>query len=129
MDLLVQKFDYQAYPQKHFESRFTRFYEGFWLLERFGFDTRKVQFSSLILTNQMKRDEALEKLKQKPLDEITIKNDKEFICSKLNISISELENYFSMKKTHYSDYKNQLFLYQIGSKIMRLFGYEKGGKR
>ena len=91
MDLLVQKFGYQAYRQKHFESRFTRFYEGFWLLERFGFDTRKVQFSSLILTNQKKRDEALEKLKQKPLDDITIKNDKEFICSKLNISISELE--------------------------------------
>ena len=59
-DFLVEHFDYQKYPQKHFESRFTRFYEGYWLPEKFGFDTRKVQFSSLILTGQMSRDEALE---------------------------------------------------------------------
>lgn len=129
MDLLVDKFGYQAYKQKHFESRFTRFYEGYWLLERFGYDTRKVQYSSLILTGQMQRDEALEKLKEKPLDEITIKNDKEFICSKLNIKLSDLEKYFTMEKRHYSDYKNQLSIYNIGAKIMRFLGYEKGGKR
>ena len=53
--VLVEKFKYQEYPQKHFESRFTRFYEGYWLPKRFGYDTRKVQFSSLILTGQMSR--------------------------------------------------------------------------
>ena len=42
MQLLVDKFGYQKYPQKHFESRFTRFYESFWLPKKFGFDTRKV---------------------------------------------------------------------------------------
>ena len=129
MSLLVNKFGYQAYEQKHFESRFTRFYEGYWLLERFGFDTRKVQYSSLILTNQMKRDEAIEKLKNKPFDEITIKNDKEFICSKLDITINELEGYFNMEKRHYSDFKNQLLIYKIGARVMRYIGYEKGGKR
>jgi len=46
MRLLVDKFGYQKYPQKHFESRFTRFYESFWLPKRFGYDTRKVQYSS-----------------------------------------------------------------------------------
>ena len=56
MHLLEQKFGYQKYPQKHFESRFTRFYESYWLYERFGYDTRKVQYSSLILTNQMSRE-------------------------------------------------------------------------
>ena len=59
MNLLKEKFGWIPYPQKHFESRFTRFYEGYWLLRRFGYDTRKVQFSSLILTNQMTRKEAL----------------------------------------------------------------------
>ena len=52
-NLLVKKFGFQKYPQKHFESRFTRFYESYWLVQRFGFDTRKVQFSSLILSGQM----------------------------------------------------------------------------
>jgi len=52
MQLLVDKFGYQKYPQKHFESRFTRFYESYWLPTRFGYDTRKIQYSSLILTGQ-----------------------------------------------------------------------------
>ena len=59
MQSLVEKFGWQRYPQKHFESRFTRFYEGYWLPTQFGFDTRRVQFSSLILTGQMTREEAL----------------------------------------------------------------------
>ena len=68
MKILVDKFGYQEYPQKHFESRFTRFYESYWLPKKFGYDTRKVQFSSLILTNQMTRKEALEKLKSPAYD-------------------------------------------------------------
>ena len=63
-NFLVRNFDFQEYPQKHFESRFTKFYESYWLPERFGYDTRKVQYSSLILTQQMKRNEALENLKK-----------------------------------------------------------------
>jgi hypothetical protein len=56
MQLLETKFGYQKYPQKHFESRFTRFYESYWLPTKFGYDTRKVQYSSLILTGQMTRE-------------------------------------------------------------------------
>ena len=62
MRLLQEKFGWQPYPQKHFESRFTRFYESYWLPKKFGYDTRRVQYSSLILTKQMTREEALEKL-------------------------------------------------------------------
>ena len=68
MQFLVDEFGYQKYPQKHFESRFTRFYESYWLPKKFGFDTRKVQYSSLILTNQMTREDALEKLKDATRD-------------------------------------------------------------
>ena len=66
--LLQSTYGWKPYPQKHFESRFTKFYEGYWLPERFGFDTRKTQFSSLILTKQMTREEALERLKKPAYD-------------------------------------------------------------
>ena len=75
VELLVDKFGWQRYPQKHFESRFTRFYESYWLPTRFGYDTRKVQYSSLIITNQMTRQEALEKLSKPAYDAETIKSD------------------------------------------------------
>jgi len=126
---LVDHLDYQRYAQKHFESRFTRFYEGYWLPVKFGFDTRKVQYSSLIVTGQMTREEALEKLKQPTFDEKTIKHDFEYIATKLGISIDELKGYLDAPNKRYTDYKNQMWLYNLGAKVMRLIGIEKGGKR
>ena len=96
--LLKDKFNWQPYSQKHFESRFTKFYESYWLYERFGYDVRRVQFSSLILTEQMTRDEAIHKLKEKPYDEKNIHKDKEFIANKLDISLSNLDEYMKLPK-------------------------------
>jgi N-acetyl sugar amidotransferase len=126
---LVDHLDYQRYAQKHFESRFTRFYEGYWLPTKFGFDTRKVQYSSLIVTGQMTRKEALEKLSQPAFDEETIKHDFEYIATKLGISINELQGYLDAPNKKYTDYKNQMWLYNFGAKVMRILGIEKGGKR
>src|SRR5205085_2075444 len=62
MQELVDRFGWQRYAHKHYESRFTRFYEGYWLPTRFGFDKRRAHFSSLILTKQLSRDDALRKI-------------------------------------------------------------------
>lgn len=129
MQLLVDKFGYQKYPQKHFESRFTRFYESYWLPKRFGYDTRKVQYSSLILTDQMTREEALEKLKQPAYDKETIHQEFEFVANKLGISVEELQTYMNAPKKTYKDYKSQETIYNIGARVMRALGLEKGGKR
>ena len=126
---LVDEFGYQRYAQKHFESRFTRFYESYWLPEKFRFDTRKVQFSSLILTGQMTRKEALEKLKIPAYDPDTIEHDFEYIASKLEIPITELRSYLDAPNKSYRDYKNQQMVYDIGAKAMRILGLELGGKR
>lgn len=129
MKTLVEKFGFQEYPQKHFESRFTRFYESYWLPEKFGYDTRKVQYSSLILTNQMTRKDALEKLKRPAYDPKTIHQDFEYIATKLGISVEELQSYMDAPNRTYKDYKSQQKIYNIGAKLMRLLGLEKGGKR
>jgi hypothetical protein len=129
MQTLVDKFGFQIYPQKHFESRFTRFYEGFWLPQRFGYDTRKVQFSSLILTEQMTRDEAMTLLKTPTYTKEQINEDFEFISNKLGISVYELWSYFYDSKKTYNDYKSQYKIYKMGALVMRILRKEKGGKR
>ena len=126
---LLDNFGYQRYAQKHFESRFTRFYESYWLPEKFGFDTRKVQYSSLILTGQMTREEALNKLKKPAYDPETINDDIEYVANKLDISVDELMGYFYAPNKTYKNYKNQQSLYDIGAKILRIAGIERGGKR
>jgi len=129
MQLLVDKFGWQSYPQKHFESRFTKFYESYWLPKRFGYDTRKVQYSSLILTGQMTREQALEKLKKPAYDESTIKEEFEYVATKLGISIDELQGYMDAPTKTYKDYRSQESVYLIGARVMRLLGLERGGKR
>jgi N-acetyl sugar amidotransferase len=127
--LLAEKFGWQIYPQKHFESRFTKFFEGYWLPMKFGFDTRRVQFSSLILTKQMTREEALEALAKPSYDPATIGQDFEYIATKLGISVAELQGYMDAPNKSYKDYRNQLPLFQLGARVMQLLRLEKAVKR
>ncbi len=126
---LVDELGYQRYEQKHFESRFTKFYESYWLPKKFGFDTRKVQFSSLILTKQMDRDAALNRLSLPAYDEQNIQHEFEYVATKLGISAEELQGYMDAPNKTYNDYKSQQFLYNLGAKVLRFLGHEKGGKR
>lgn len=129
IDLLESEYGWKPYPQKHFESRFTKFFEGYWLPTRFGFDTRRVQYSSLILTGQMTRDEALDKLKFPAYNPDSIDDEFNYIASKLDISSAELREYHSMPKKFFWDYANQESLFKIGAKILNTIGLEKVKKR
>jgi hypothetical protein len=126
---LADKYGWRAYPQKHFESRFTKFYEGYWLPTRFGFDTRRVQFSSLIQTGQMTRQDALEKLKKPAYDPATIDDEFEYIATKLGISVEELRGYHQMPLKTYKDYKNQAWMFDLGAKALKMLGIERAVKR
>ncbi len=126
---LSETYGWKPYPQKHFESRFTRFYEGYWLPTRFNYDTRRVQFSSLIVTKQMTRDEALRQLESPAYQPETIHDDIEFIANKLEISTQELESYHRMPKKWFRDYKNQEWLFDFGARVMRMMGLERAIKR
>lgn len=129
VQLLEREYRWKPYPQKHFESRFTKFYESYWLPERFGFDPRRVQFSSLILTGQMTRDEALKRLEKPAYDPSTIVSDFEYVATKLRISADELNHYFSMPKKFYWDYRNQEMLFNLGSRVLKAVGLETSIKR
>lgn len=127
--ILIDRFGWQPYPQKHFESRFTKFYESYWLPKRFGYDVRRVQYSSLIVTGQMTREEALELLKKPPYDEATIGQEIEFVANKLGITVAELDSFLHLPKRTYRDFKSQRHVYDIGARVMRAVGMEIGGKR
>ena len=128
MDELKAIYDWKPYPQKHFESRFTRFFEGYWLPTRFGFDMRRVDLSSLILTGQMTRNEALFILKKPAIDAETTTQEFSFIATKLGISSDELLIYLNMPKKYYWNYRNQQKLFKVGELVLKFFsGVRRGG--
>ena len=125
MQTLIDRFGWQRYAHKHYESRFTRFYEGYWLPTKFGFDKRRAHFSSLILTNQMTREEALERIAQPAYSPEDISRDMEFVATKLGLSVAELEALRDGPNKSYKDYKNAMTFIDFGTKVMRAVGLQK----
>lgn len=125
MAFLTERFGWQKYAHKHYESRFTRFYEGYWLPTKFGFDKRRAHFSSLILTGQMTREEAMERIAKPAYDEATIAEDFEYVATKLDISADELRALFNGPNKSYRDYKSAMPLIQLGTTAMRVFGVQR----
>ena len=125
MQELVDRFGWQRYPHKHYESRFTRFYEGFWLREKFGYDKRRAHFSSLILTGQLTRDEALQKISSAPYSDEQVRQDFEYIATKLGIEVSELEALLKAPNKTYKDYKNIMPIMDLGARVLRLLGLQR----
>ena len=128
MNLMSSLYDWKPYPQKHFESRFTKFFEGYWLPTRFNFDMRAVDLSSLILTNQITREQALEELEKPPYDKSLIDQEFHYIAKKLNIDSEELIRFHEMPKKNWKDYKNLNNIFKISEKILKIIsGTRRGG--
>jgi N-acetyl sugar amidotransferase len=121
---LNEKFGWQPYPQKHYESRFTRFFESYWTPKKFGFDKRRAYFSSEILTHQMTRDEALDRLSRPELDEETMAREFEYVATKLGWTVAELQEIFHGENKSFRDYKNINFIIGAGAKASNLLGLD-----
>ena len=124
-DELERRFGWQRFKHKHHESRFTRFYEDYWLPRRFGFEKRRAHFSSLIMTGQMTRDQALERIAKPEMDEHFLNQEFEYVAHKLDLTVDELQTIFDSPKKTFRDYKNKRDLIGFGATLMRKLGLEK----
>ncbi|PUE47645.1 N-acetyl sugar amidotransferase [Limnohabitans sp. 2KL-51] len=122
---LEELFGWQRFKHKHHESRFTRFYEDYWLPRRFGYEKRRAHFSSLIMTGQMTRDEALARIAKPEMDEHFLKQEFEYVAHKLDLTVDELQALFDAPKRTFRDYKNKRNLIGLGATLMRKLGLEK----
>jgi N-acetyl sugar amidotransferase len=123
--LLFEKYNWECFQHKHHESIFTRFFEDYWLPRKFGYEKRRAHFSSLILTGQMTRNEALERISKPELTEDILKKEFDYIAQKLDLSLEELQKLFDGKNKTYQHYKNKKIFIDLGSNIMRMLGLEK----
>lgn len=114
IETLGRDYGWQAYGQKHYESRFTRFYEGYYLPTKFGFDKRRAYLSSLILSGQISREDALTEISQPAYDRETIEKDIRYVAKKLSLSVEDLQELLKGENRTYEDYKNMAWLFRLG---------------
>lgn len=124
-DELERRFGWQRFQHKHHESRFTRFYEDYWLPRKFGFQKRRAHFSSLITTGQMTREQALERISHPEMDEHFLQQEFEYVANKLDLTVDELQAIFDGKNKTYRSYRNKRWLIGLGTSILRGLGLEK----
>lgn len=122
---LGRLFGWQPFKHKHHESRFTRFYEDYWLPRRFGYEKRRAHFSSLILTGQMSREEALDRISRPEMDEHFLEQEFEYVAHKLDLTVDELRKIFNEPKKTYRDYHNKRWLIGLGTSALRAIGLER----
>lgn len=126
--LLKEKYDWKAYGGKHYESRYTKFIQSYYLYEKFGIDYRRAGLATQICNGEISRDAALARLVDKPYDLQKIEEEKQYISKKLSISAEELENIISLPAKWYWNYPNDDkklgFIYDA---YRRIFKKEKLG--
>lgn len=104
-EAITEELGWRDYGGKHYESVFTRFYQGYILPVKFGIDKRKAHLSDLIFSGQITKEEALEELKKPIYPEELLKNDFSFVMKKLNLTEEEFEKIMSLPRKEHTDFK------------------------
>lgn len=120
---IAREVGWRDYGGKHYESVFTRWFQGYYLPQRFGFDKRIAHYSSLILSGEMTRDEALALLETPNYPEELRSQDHEFIAKKLGISVGELDAIVAAPPKRYTDYPNS----EVSTRRLFQFSASVGG--
>lgn len=120
LEVLKDKVGYKEYGRKHGESRFTKFFQNYYLPTKFNMDKRRPHFSSQILSGELTREQALKEL-QKPLyDEVELREDKAYIAKKLGITVDKLDKLVEDKGHDYTEYTNWDSRYKLMLKVKAL---------
>ena len=128
-ELLHEKFGWTKYANKHYENVFTRFFEGYYLPHKFGYDTRKNVLSNEILVGTMTREEALKILEQPPYDPEQAELDKAYVAKKLGIKTEEFDKIINQPNKTPADYKNSMWMLKLSVLVSRMLGIEDRNMR
>jgi N-acetyl sugar amidotransferase len=117
---LESNYSFKRYPYKHYESIFTRFYQGYILPNKFNIDKRKLHLSTLICTNQITRSEAKKLLTNIPYNsQEDLSDDIEYFLKKMDWSLSDLETYIAREPVPHVFYGSELAMLNKMIKIKK----------
>jgi N-acetyl sugar amidotransferase len=110
---LAEQFNWRFYGGKHYESAYTKFYQGVVLPQKFNIDKRKGHLSSYICAGMTTREEALKELAQPPYPPEDLEADTEYVCKKLGLSRSEYDGIMKLPHKLMWDYPNNSKLFSL----------------
>lgn len=121
IEFMKKELGWQYYGGKHYESRFTKFFQSYYLPQKFRFDKRRAHLSSLIISGQMSRNTALETMKENVYSMDEIGNDMEYVAKKLDWSIKEFKAIIDLPPHRHQDFPTNEKLFSFGLKSKNYF--------
>ena len=125
MKIIEDKLDWVYYGGKHYESVYTRFFQGYILPVKFRIDKRKGHLSDLIRSGQISRLEAITELKKVGYDEEMRMMDTPFVLKKLGLEESEFNKIMNENPKSFLDYPNNykiIVRFKKFTNVLRLKG-------
>jgi len=122
--VLSKEIGWENYGNKHHESNHTKFFDGYWKKIKFGHDARIGQLSSLIVNNQISRNDALLEMKKEGYEKENIHKDFKYVADKLDFSVEELKNICEGKNKYYFDYNSKSNILKFATSLLRFFKVE-----
>jgi N-acetyl sugar amidotransferase len=121
MAILQQDYAYKPYPYKHYESIFTRFYQGYILPQKFEVDKRRVHLSTLVASGQMERKDALDMFKCSPYpSDKDLEEDKQYILKKMGWTTEQFKTYMARPQKPHTNYPTERPLWDFLAKIYEM---------
>ena len=117
-EIIKNELDWRDYGGKHHESKFTKFFQAYWLPQKFGFDKRKAHLSSMIVSGQLTREDAFLELSKPLYDERELSEDKEYLAKKLGITLYDFESIMNQPNKTFSDYPSNFHKERLFKKII-----------
>jgi N-acetyl sugar amidotransferase len=125
---LEQLIGWRTYGRKHCESLFTRLFQNYYLPTKFGYDKRRPHLSSLIVSGQLAREDALRELREPLYDPQALEEDIGYFCKKMCISRRQFDEFMTAPVQHYTDFPNWDKYHRFLKRIQFVAGYLLGGE-
>ena len=116
-----KELDWRDYGGKHYESVWTRFFQGYYMPAKFGYDKRRAQLSSLICSGQTTREEALSEIDKPIYPEDSLREDMQFVLKKFSLTQEEFEAIIKAPNKWHYEYPSNYFLFHKLIKYKNIF--------
>lgn len=111
-EFLEREIDWKDYGKKHYESIYTRFFQGYILPNKFRIDKRRAHLSTLISSGQITREDALKEMANPPYNEDQLKEDMTYVIKKFGLTKERFEQIMVERIKNFTDYPNNNFLFR-----------------
>ena len=121
LDILQNELGWRSYGAKHYESIYTRFFQGYILPRKFGFDKKRLHLSSLVWSGQLSRGKALQEIEHEEYTKDLREQDRAYVINKFEITSEEFERIMMSKPLRFWDYPSYKRVFHKYTKIISIY--------